>query len=299
MPFSGSEITRRGPYGMPRPPYPGFSAQITAALTGTAAAGLTEAQVVAGSETIVLTLTGDTWIAAGTGPIGTTAETQAMLDGLTAALSPTNGWNNAVTLSPSDLVRTSDTVATLTLPATAGYGIDSDETLTWVIPNAVLTTSGSDVTATPTITITAQAEEAESRGGFIPPHLVKQIREKLRPKKRVEEVVTEVEAMTDAAVEAVTGEPEPAKVTKAAAKKIRARVLTEAVDSGLFFAELDVIEANVAALVNRELARRRVEAKALTAERERQARVVAEARAQAERDEADMIAAVILLIESE
>ena len=65
---------------------------------------------------------------------------------------------------PSDIVRTSDTVATLTLPASATYSIDSDEILTWTIPAAVLTTSSSDVVASPTITVTAEQEQTGSGG---------------------------------------------------------------------------------------------------------------------------------------
>lgn len=130
------------------------SGTAVAVLTGTGGDGLFESEVVDGGDTVIITLTNDTWIAAGTGPIGTTAQTQALLDGLVAAASPTNGWNNEVSLTPSDIVRTSDTVATLTLPATAAYEIDADETLTWTIPAAVLVTSATEVVASPTITVT-------------------------------------------------------------------------------------------------------------------------------------------------
>ena len=50
-------ITRLGPGGGPRAQYAGFAASASAALTGTAIAGLTEAQVVTGGETIIITLT--------------------------------------------------------------------------------------------------------------------------------------------------------------------------------------------------------------------------------------------------
>ena len=131
-----------------------------AALTGTAiTGGVTEAEVVAGDETIIITLTADTWAAAGTGPIGSTANTQAIIDGLTAAASPTNGWNNEVRDKEvtTAVVRTSDTVCTITLTAQAGYSVTADETVTATIPAAVLTISASAVVATPTVVVTATA----------------------------------------------------------------------------------------------------------------------------------------------
>lgn len=97
--------------------------------------------------TLTITLTNDTWIAAGTGPIGTTAQSNAIVAGITSAQSEGTGWNAEVrdALDSSDLTRTSDTVATLTIPATAGYSITADEFITATIPNAVLTTATEDV----------------------------------------------------------------------------------------------------------------------------------------------------------
>lgn len=133
---------------------------ISAVLTGTAiAGGVTEAEIVSGGETIIITLTNDTWAAAGTGPIGSTADTQALIDAFDAASSPTNGWNNEVRDKEvtTAIVRTSDTVATWTITAAGAYDISSDETITGTIPAAVLVTSASDVIATPTFDVTAAA----------------------------------------------------------------------------------------------------------------------------------------------
>jgi hypothetical protein len=132
-----------------------------AILSGTVVSGgVTENEIVAGSETLIITLTNDTWIAAGTGPIGTTAQSQALLDGiLSNTTPPTNGWDNQVqpNLVPAThLARTSDTVATITLPAAGSYSIADDETIGVTIPNAVLTTSTEDLTASNTFGITAQ-----------------------------------------------------------------------------------------------------------------------------------------------
>jgi hypothetical protein len=99
--------------------------------------------------TLILTLTNDTWIAAGTGPIGTTAQSNAIVASITSAQVEAAGWNVQVrdALDNTDLTRDSDTQATLTVPVTAGYVITADETITATIPNAVLTTSGLDIVA--------------------------------------------------------------------------------------------------------------------------------------------------------
>lgn len=127
----------------------------TAALTGTATATINEDDITTGGKTIIITLTGDTFKAAGTGPIGSTADTQALIDGFDAASSPTNGWNNEVRdkALTSEVVRTSDTVATWTIAAQSGYDITAQEVVTGTIPVAVLVTGAGAITATPTFTI--------------------------------------------------------------------------------------------------------------------------------------------------
>ncbi len=45
--------------------YAGFAATPSAAITGTLSDGGFENEIVAGSETIIITLTNDTWVAAG------------------------------------------------------------------------------------------------------------------------------------------------------------------------------------------------------------------------------------------
>lgn len=130
---------------------------ISAIFGGTGGDGLTENEIIAGSETITIELTNDTWIAAGTGPIGTTAQSDALVQAIVAQASPTNGWNNEVSLDNTDLVRTSSTVATITLPAVATYSIADNETLSLDIPNDVLVTSTEDLTLSNTIGVTAQS----------------------------------------------------------------------------------------------------------------------------------------------
>lgn len=128
---------------------------VTSVLTGTMTATVDEDDITAGGKTIIVTLSGDTFKAAGTGPIGSTADTQALIDGFDAASSPTNGWNNEVRdkAATTEVVRTSSTVATWTVAAQAGYDVSAQETITGTIPTAVLVTGAGAITSTPTFTV--------------------------------------------------------------------------------------------------------------------------------------------------
>ena len=127
----------------------------TSTLTGTITASVTEADIVTGGKTLIITLVGDTWKVAGTGPIGSTADTQALIDGFSATSSPTNGWNNEVrdNAATTEIVRTSATVATWTVAAQSGYDITAQEVITGTIPTAALTTGAGAIVSTPTFTI--------------------------------------------------------------------------------------------------------------------------------------------------
>ncbi|MEE9223057.1 MAG: hypothetical protein V3V40_06330 [Nitrosomonadaceae bacterium] len=130
------------------------SSGATAAITGTAVATIEEADIVAGGKTIIITLTGDTWVAAGA---TFEAQRQAIINGLDAASSPTNGWNNEVRDNEvvTAVVRTSDTIVTITLTAQAGYDISAQEVITVTVPNAALVTNTSDITGVPTFSVDA------------------------------------------------------------------------------------------------------------------------------------------------
>jgi hypothetical protein len=131
------------------------SAGGTAALTGTITTA-SEGDIVTGGRTLILTLTGDTWLAAGTGPIGSTANTQAIIDGLDSAQAEGTGWDAVVKvgIATTDVVRTSSTVCTITLPAFATYNITANETITATIP-AQAVTLGAQIVASPTFQVTA------------------------------------------------------------------------------------------------------------------------------------------------
>jgi hypothetical protein len=140
----------------------------SAAVTGTAGDGATEAEIVTGGGTIIITLSGDTWVTAG----GTfDAIRQDIIDGLDSAQSETNGWNAEVRdkQGVSGVVRTSDTVVTITLDAQAAYDITATETITVTVPDSAVAGTG-PYTATPTFT-------ADQVGGSILPQIVHHLKQ--------------------------------------------------------------------------------------------------------------------------
>ena len=148
--------------------YINTEAAISAAITGTATASITESDIVTGGKTVILTLTGDTFVT------GTTSE-----DGIAAGSdSDKTGANKWDALIKSDLDNTDvvlsggDTIATITLPAYASYDTDEQETITWTIPAASLTSSADPIVATPTFTVDIvaagfQAAWARNQSGII------------------------------------------------------------------------------------------------------------------------------------
>lgn len=80
----------------------------------------------------------------------------SLIAGVDSAQSEANGWDARVktTLTGSDIVRTSDTVVTFTLPAVAAYDITATETITATIP-ASMVNGAAVIVATPTFTVSA------------------------------------------------------------------------------------------------------------------------------------------------
>jgi hypothetical protein len=79
---------------------------------------------------------------------------QAIINGLDSAQSEATGWDAVVTatLPVTAVVRTSDTVVTITLPAEAAYNITATETITATIPAAALV-GAMLLVATPAFTV--------------------------------------------------------------------------------------------------------------------------------------------------
>ncbi len=123
--------------------------------TGTLQDATFASDIVAGGKTIILTLVSarllpnlDTWDAT----IGSnSAATTALLNGIVASGAEANGWNNEVApvLNFNHVVRTSDSVVTITLPAVATYVITLTETVGVTVPAAALTTGAVPITAQP------------------------------------------------------------------------------------------------------------------------------------------------------
>ncbi|KKN05566.1 hypothetical protein LCGC14_1086010 [marine sediment metagenome] len=127
-------------YGKGRFPAVGIEPYVkpSVAMTGTAiAGGVTEAEIVSGGETIILTLSNGQWERNTT---AFDAARQAMIDGMDSAQSEGAGWDAEVKANEvvGAVVRTSDSVVTITLTAAASYVVTADETITVVIPAALM-----------------------------------------------------------------------------------------------------------------------------------------------------------------
>lgn len=115
---------------------------ISAALSGTlVSTPVTEADIVAGSETLVITLTNGKWAS----DIASNATvSKALFDGLTVSptvsTNDTNSWKNKVLaiLKATDIKINSDTEIEITLPAAAGYAISADQSIVVNIPSACI-----------------------------------------------------------------------------------------------------------------------------------------------------------------
>lgn len=125
----------------------------SAAVTGTITPTATEADIVTGGKTIIITLTNDTWVTAGA---TFDAQRANIAAGVDSAQSEGTGWNAVVKagIDVGDVVRTSDTVVTITLDAEATYNITATETITVTVPSTAVT-GATEIVATPTFTVTA------------------------------------------------------------------------------------------------------------------------------------------------
>ena len=125
---------------------------VTAVISGTATASITESDIVAGGKTVIITLSGDTWVASGA---TFDAERQNIINGMDSAQSELLGWDNVVKglQGVGGVVRTSDTVVTITLDAQLTYDITATETITVTVPSSALSRGGNSVVGTPTFTV--------------------------------------------------------------------------------------------------------------------------------------------------
>lgn len=142
----------RSPYVKNNLAYPGVLVA-SAAITGTITSSVTEADIVTGGKTIIITLTNDTWVASG-GAFD--AIRQDIINGIDSAQAEGTGWDAVVkaTQGVTGVVRTSNTVVTITLDAFATYDITSTETITVTVPSTSVV-GALAIVATPTFTISA------------------------------------------------------------------------------------------------------------------------------------------------
>lgn len=107
--------------------------------------------VVNGGKQIILTVTGDTWVASGAVFNATRA---AIIAGMDSAQAEANGWDAEVKAKEvvGAVVRISATVVTITFTASAAYAITAPETITVTVPAAALV-GAAPIVASPTFVI--------------------------------------------------------------------------------------------------------------------------------------------------
>ncbi len=108
-----------------------------------------ESDIRAGSNEIVITLTGDTLLS----EVGSSdTDAAAFLAGMSGGSA---AWVDLVaSLDASNVtLEESDTVARISIPVFEAYYIDADETITFYVPSASLKSGGLDITAVPDISI--------------------------------------------------------------------------------------------------------------------------------------------------
>ena len=125
------------------------------ALTGTAP-NATEAEIVTGGKTIILTLTGDQWHT----DVGADNDvTDALIAGIDSNKSEATGWDAVVkgNMVYTDVTRDTATQVTILLGAEATFDITAAETITVTVPASALIGSGSPVVASPTFLVATEA----------------------------------------------------------------------------------------------------------------------------------------------
>ena len=124
-----------------------------------------ESEIVAGGNQTVITLVGATWAAAGA---TFDAQRQNIIDGFDSAQSEATGWNAEVRDKEvvGAVVRTSDTVVTITWTAAPAYNVTATETITVTVPASAI--SGSQaLTGSPTILVSLVPANASISGAIM------------------------------------------------------------------------------------------------------------------------------------
>ena len=106
-------------------------------VTGTIMTNTYQGSIRAGAKTIILTLSASTWATAGA---NFDAQRQNIINGIDSNKSEATGWDAVVKagLAVTAVVRTSNTVVTITLPAFATYSITEQELITVTVPSTAV-----------------------------------------------------------------------------------------------------------------------------------------------------------------
>ena len=206
-----------------------------ASVTGTITPEVTESAIVAGGKTIIITLTNDTWVTTGAAWDTSRWDTglwssvqrfdevrQDIIDGLDSAQAEGTGWNALVrdVIGVTTVVRTSDTVATITLPVIVAYNITAAETITVTVPTGATNIASSPIVATPTFIISDfQESTGGSGGGWMRPH---------RGKGRKRELFDDIEHTLREAIFGPTAGPSEEEPVPVVAKGIAAEEFDKA-----------------------------------------------------------------------
>lgn len=117
----------------------------SASISGTVTTAATESDIVSGGKSLIITLQDDIW----TSDIESQSNINTLVDNIEDSASSA-AWDvvqTALKASPANIVRTSDTVLTITLPPAAAYVLGSDQTINVKIPPELLTSSSANLTA--------------------------------------------------------------------------------------------------------------------------------------------------------
>lgn len=106
-------------------------------LSGTCSPTCLESEIVTGGQTIILTIHQGKWAKSGA---VFNATRQAIINGLDSAQAEAGGWDAVVKATEvvTAVVRTSDSVVTITLTAKAGYATTVSEVITVTVPAAAM-----------------------------------------------------------------------------------------------------------------------------------------------------------------
>ncbi len=129
----------------------GGAGPLAVALSGSVVGDIDEQDIRDGGQSILLVVTGDTWVATAGAD---NSITQAIIDGIDSDKSEPNGWDAIVKagLNAANVTRLNDTTISIVLPAFSTYDISEDETITATVPTVALT-GGVGAVATPTFDI--------------------------------------------------------------------------------------------------------------------------------------------------